>query len=260
MKSNWLIRKTGVVRRFRLYCFCYGGGNANRYIPWQAQLNPEIEVCAIQLPGRGARMHEAPYQSMELLVEDIAAVILRDSQLPFAFFGHSLGGLLAFELARYFARNLLTLPRHLFASGCDSPQLRSPPKNMHLLPHDELINKLRDYNGTPPEILEHRELMELILPTIRADFALAEEYQYRPGLQLNVPITVMVGKQDPEVLPKYVDGWAKETTRTCDVRWFDGDHFFIVPQEQAVLECISAVINEIRETSQTSQLLDYHDL
>jgi len=215
--SPWLIRKTGAVRRLRLYCFCYAGGNAVSFMPWQANLDPDIEVCAIQLPGRGARLGEQLYRSMPKLIEDLAQVILRDAPLPFAFFGHSLGGLLAFEMARFFARHQLAMPEHLFVSGVAAPQFRNPSKNLHALPDDQLIQSLRDYNGTPLDILENRDLMELVLPTIRADFALAENYQYRAGLRLNVPITVLAGKLDVDIAPDQVNGWQKETAKNRNV-------------------------------------------
>ncbi len=234
----WLIRKAGAARRLRLYCFCYAGGNAISYLPWQEQLGPDIEVCAIQLPGRGTRMREAPYHAMPPLIAEIMQVVLHENKLPFAFFGHSLGGLMAYELTRQLAKNRLPLPQHLFVSGTDAPQYRSPSKNLHLLPDDELIQSLRNYNGTPAEILDNRDLMDFLLPTIRADFALAETYQYQAGPPLTVPITVLAGQYDDHVSMQEVQGWREETVGECDIRWFNGDHFFINSEQRAVLDCI----------------------
>lgn len=242
LSRSWLIRKNGIARRLRLYCFCYAGGNAVSYLPWQAILDPDIEVCAIQLPGRGARITEPPYRSMPPLIADIAQVVSQNNSLPFAFFGHSLGGLLAFEATRQLAKNRYPLPEHLFVSGVDAPQYRSPSKNLHLLKDDALIESLRDYNGTPAEILDNRNLMELLLPTIRADFALAENYQYQPGPPLTLPITVFAGKQDDHISMDEVEGWGDETIGRCEIHWFEGDHFFINAEQQEVLDCILATM------------------
>lgn len=119
------------------------------------------------------------------------------------------------------------MPKHLFASGCSAPQYRSPSERLHELPNEGLIKALKDYNGTPAEILENRELIELMLPTIRADFGLVADYQYRPDLPLNIPITVLAGKIDDRVSLAQVNGWQKETTNTCKVQWFEGDHRYL---------------------------------
>ncbi len=238
--SPWLVRESkGSSRRLRLYCFCYAGGSAGVYAPWQARLDPAIEVCAVQLPGRGNRMAERPFTSLPDLIKALALVVGRQDNLPFAFFGHSLGGLLAFELARYQKLHYMRMPVHLFVSGCDAPQYRSPSRRLHTLPDQELLAVLKDFNGTPPDVLQHRELMDLLLPTIRADFALVDDYVYRPGLPLAMPITVLAGRKEDRTAEQ-VDGWHKETLADCHVHWFDGDHFFILPEQQAVLDCVGA--------------------
>ena len=169
--NPWLVTQRRPNARLRLYCFSYAGGSANVYLPWKNLLDGSIELCAVQLPGRGARLNEMPVPSLQKLVADIAAVISNETRLPFAFFGHSLGGLLAFELTRYCKHHLLPSPGHLIVSGCSAPQMRDATQRMHLLPDEEFIEELRKYNGTPPEILAHRELMQLVLPALRADFA-----------------------------------------------------------------------------------------
>lgn len=252
--SPWFLRQpapAGTQRRLRLYCFCYAGGNAVSYLPWQALLNPAIEVCAVQLPGRGARMGEAPMATLTAVIEGIAHAMGRQSRLPFAFFGHSLGALLAFELARYCKRYFLPMPAHLFVSGCDAPQFRDPPKDLHLLSDDDLIEELRNYNGTPPDILAHRELMDLVLPIVRADFSLVETYRYRASPLLNVPMTVLAGTTDERSSQDQVDGWAREGAAGCDIRWFEGDHFFIHSQRDAVMACLNDALEKLLQPSET---------
>ena len=240
--NPWLLRSTGGSRAKRLYCFSYAGGNAAAYLPWQERLEPNVEVCAIQLPGRGARWNESPYSDMRQLLDALCEMLgtecLRD-QRPFAFFGHSLGALLAFETARMCVRVGIPVPQRLLLSGCSAPQFRKPPKNLHKMPGDELIAALAKYNGSPAEVLAHRPLMELLLPALRADFSLAENYVYEAGAPLDIPITVLTGKRDPHVQLDKIAQWQLETTASCHVRYFEGDHFFINSERDAVLRCIS---------------------
>ncbi len=240
------MRVGGPKRRFRLYCFPYAGGSAASFMPWQSALEPNIEVCAVQLPGRAARMTEAPVKSLPQLVETIANTIASQDSLPFAFFGHSLGGLVAFEVTRYCMHKGLPMPLHLFASGCNAPQHRGPRKQLHLMPDLELITALKEYNGTPSELLEHQELMELVLPTLRADFSLAENYSYHSTLRLPTPITVLAGKRDDHVQLEQVEGWRKETMAGCRIEWFEGDHFFINQESHLVLECIRNELQSLK--------------
>ena len=248
--TPWLIRQSGGPRRVRLYCFSYSGGSAASYLPWQEDLEPDIEICAVQLPGRGARAGEKPYSSLPTLIETLAQIIAKHSasedKLPFAFFGHSLGAIVAFEVARYCKRHYFPMPRRIFVSGCDAPQHRSPCKNLHKLSDSDLIDALKDYNGTPPEILEHRELMDLVLPAIRADFSLGETYRYLPSHPLNIPITVLAGKLDEHILLEELQEWRKETTNECRVQWFEGDHFYINAEKQGVLEVLKAELADIQ--------------
>ena len=244
--TPWLIRQADPARRLRLFCFPYSGGNAVSFASWQRELDPAIEVCAVQLPGRGARFREKPCTSFAALVEALADVIRQqdedEDRLPFVFFGHSLGSLVAFELARHCRRHGLPMPAHLFASGCNSPPFKSKnrARRLHELPDDELIDALRDFNGTPQEILENRELMGLVLPAIRGDFALGADYHYQPEAPLDIPITVLTGREDKHVQADGLEGWKHETTRECRLHCFDGDHFFIGAERDAVLECLSA--------------------
>lgn len=242
----WFVRQSSPARRFRLFCFAYAGGSAASFGAWQAELDPAIEVCAIQLPGRGSRFGEPPCRSMPELVLRIAEKIAAQSDLPFAFFGHSLGALLAFEVASYCDRHGLPMPEHLFASGCNAPQLRSPSKNLHLYADAHLISALHAYQGTPPEVLRNTELMTLLLPMLRADFSLAENYQYHPRGQLGIPITVLAGKADDYTTPEQVAGWQRETSGQFNVHWFEGDHFFLNEERQRVLDCLGAELNDLQ--------------
>lgn len=227
--SPWFLSRPNSQARLRMFCFSYAGGNGSTYLPWQEQLGPSVELVAVQLPGRGSRMSEAPMSSLPALVEQIAARIQFPDRLPFVFYGHSLGGLIAFELARYCKLRWMRSPRKLIVSGCDAPRFRKAIRNVHELEGDAFIEALAQYNGTPPELLAHRELMALLEPAIRADFALAANYQYRPGPLLDMPISVLSGRGDVDLDLENIGAWQAETNAEAQVTWFEGDHFFIHP-------------------------------
>jgi medium-chain acyl-[acyl-carrier-protein] hydrolase len=253
--TSWFLRTPGARRPFRLYCFCYAGGSAATFLPWQQLIHPNVEICAVQLPGRGTRFHEAPYTSFEELVERLTGLIAQQGNSQFAFFGHSLGGLLAFEVTRSLRDKALATPSHLFISGCDAARYRSPSKQLHLLDDKSLLQELKTLNGTPTEVLANDELMALILPTIRADFALAEGYRYRPRRSLlDIPMSVLAGKLDPVDAPEQVVGWNDETTGPFEVRWFDGDHFFIHPEQASVLDFLNARLQTYLDAPASSLL------
>lgn len=220
-----------------MICFDCAGGNALPFLPWQERVDPTLEICAVQLPGRGARMAEPPPGSMRELVRALAAVVAPLTDQPFAFLGHSLGALIAFELARLCRLQYIPTPQHLFVAGCGGPRQRER-LGLHLLPDEQLSDALRTYNGTPPELLEHHALMAAVLPAIRADFCMVDDYEYRASLPLTAPITVLAGRADPHVSADQAEGWRAETTSDCRVAWFDGDHFFLHPSRDAVIRCI----------------------
>lgn len=233
--TPWLVRQPSSAPRLRLYCFSYAGGSAAAFHGWQASLHPAVEVCAVQLPGRSERLMEAPLRSLAVAVETLAGVLAREDDTPFAFFGHSLGSLLAFELARHLRRTGRTMPVHLFASGSVPPCQRMLSRRLHELDDAALLSALRQYNGAPAAALDHPELMALMLPTIRADFALAADYRYQPEPALPLPITALGGAHDPHVAVSSLAGWAEESAQESRIYRFEGDHFFIQGERAAVL-------------------------
>jgi len=241
--TPWLVEQPKPAARLRLYCFSYAGGSASMFHNWGAALNPEVEVCAVQLPGRGARLAEAPIATMQTLLQALVPVIARRNDRPFVFFGHSVGALVAFELTRYLRLHGMSLPIHLIVSGCQAPQFRSPPKGYHQLKDDAFISVLREYNGTPEQVLENRELMDLLLPAIRADFSLAENYRYRGGPVLNLPITLFAGEHDDIRAEGQVNGWSLETSQPLHTFWFDGGHFFVDTHRRQVLEQLDMALS-----------------
>lgn len=228
--SPWLPYRTPRPgARVRLYCFPYAGGGASAYRGWQAALPAAIEVWPVQPPGREGRLHEPAFTDAVPLVEALAADLEHDpgGGGPFALFGHSMGSLLAYELARTLARQGRPGPVHLFVSAHRAPQQPPPDDSIHGLPEAEFRARLRRLNGTPEEVLEHPELMELLGPLLRADFALNETYGHRDGPPLPCPLTAFGGTADPEVTPDDLRLWADRTAARFRVHLYPGDHFFL---------------------------------
>ena len=210
--SLWFVRlRPKIQASLRLYCFPHAGGGANTFYGWPASLPPTVEICAIQLPGRGSRIMEEPFTQMAPLVQALARELLPHLDKPFAFYGHSTGALVSFELARELRRQYGLEPVHLFAAGSVAPQIPDPHP-MHHLPDSELICELRRLGGLSKEILENSEVLQLLLPTIRADCAVSETYCYTKETPLSCPVSVFGGLQDSTVNRAQLENWRAETS------------------------------------------------
>ena len=230
----WFTAGTNPAGAVRLFLFPFAGGNASAFLPWQNLLGPRLELRVAQLPGRGIRLFDRPIAEMDELVARLTRAVASLSDRPFVFFGHSLGALLAFEVARQLRRAGRPEPMSLWVSGAEGPRTRLIRRQLHALPDAELIAALREYNGTPPEMLDEPEMMELLLPGLRADFALHERYTYRAEPPLDLPIAVLLGDNDPHVEPDRAAGWAWETSQPVQRHCYPGDHFFLYPHQRAI--------------------------
>ncbi|MEC4818144.1 MAG: thioesterase II family protein [Scytonema sp. PMC 1069.18] len=223
----------------RLFCFPYAGGSSLVFRSWSNSLPSFVEVCPIELPGRGTQMRTAPFSQMEPLVKSIASALLPYLDKPFAFFGHSMGTLVSFELTRLLRQQNEISPVHLFVSGRRAPQIPDPKPPIHALPEPEFIEELRRLNGTPEAVLENAELMQLLLPILRADFTVLETYVYTHQPPLDCPITVFGGLQDQEANPDELEAWREHTSASFSLHMFPGDHFFINSDRLLLMEVLS---------------------
>jgi medium-chain acyl-[acyl-carrier-protein] hydrolase len=225
--------------RLRLFCFPYAGGSAAIYRQWPQQLPPTIEVLPAHLPGRQGRLRESPPTRIDPLVEGIADAIRPLLDIPYAFFGHSMGATVAYELARTLRGAGAGEPAHLFVSGRRPPHVQSTEAPTYNLPDAELIEEVRRLEGTPPEVLDHPELMQLLLPLLRADFEVIETYSYTPGPPLTCPVTAFGGLRDAELGREQLEGWREHTTGRFAVKMFEGGHFFIHEAARPLLDTIA---------------------
>jgi medium-chain acyl-[acyl-carrier-protein] hydrolase len=244
-KNNpWLAAyKRNPAVRLRLFCFPYAGGSAFVYGGWGKSLPPHVELCPVQLPGRGGRMLEKPYTQMGPLVADATAALRPLFDKPFAFFGHSMGAAIGFEVARLLRREGAAMPVHLFVSGRRAPQLRRPPEDVYKLPEAEFIEELRRLKGTPAEVLEHPELMQVVLPLVRADFEVIQTYEAADEPPLDVPLTAFGGLSDGEVSREDIEAWGAQTTRAFASRMLPGDHFYLTANQHLLLPLLSQELN-----------------
>ena len=236
---------TNPQARLRLFCFPYAGGGALIYRNWHKFLPRDVELLAVQLPGRETRLKEPPFTRLLTLLRALAPVLLPFLDKPFAFFGHSLGALLCFEMARQIRREYGMSPAHVFVSGRGAPHVRKAHSPIHALPEAELVEELRNLNGTPEAVLEHKELLKLVLPALRADFSLCENYEYYYEEPLDCAISAYGGLQDIDTSVERLEAWSDQTTGSFCLSTFPGDHFFLHSSQSLLLRRLSEELQQI---------------
>ncbi len=237
--SPWIyIAKPNPQARLRLFCFHYAGGGVSAFRSWQGELPTDIELCAVQLPGRESRIMDPPFTHLSPLVETLTTIIRPYLNKPFVFFGHSMGALVSFELTRQLRLQQVQLPFHLFVSAHRAPQLPNPNLPIHNLPENEFMKKLYKFNGTPQPVLESVELMQMMIPILRADLAVCETYVYRQEMPLSCAISVFGGLQDPAISRTQLEAWYTQTQKVFKLTMFEGDHFYLRQQQEGLLRTI----------------------
>lgn len=225
--------------KLRLFCFPYAGGGGAVYREWHKVLSPEIEVLPIVMPGREKRFSETPFRTMDELVDALMKGLQPFTDVPFAFFGHSLGALISFELSRKVYREWGIQPVRLYVSGKRAPHIVHDQAPIYNLPRDKFLAKLQDLNGTPNEIMQNHDLFEIYELMLRADFEICDTYKFVPGAPVNYPISVFGGLQDI-IAEDQLDAWADLTTSSCKVQMLEGDHFFIHKQQNTILNVVQS--------------------
>lgn len=243
-QSGWCVRWAAAEEApVRLFCLPHTGGGAALYRTWAERLAPAVDVVSIRLPGRENRFRETPYRRLDDLVDALARAVEPLLDRPYAWFGHSMGALIAYEVSRTLRDRGLRGPGRLLVSGRRAPHLPSRQPRVHDALTPDLVAHLRELNGTPAEVLDSTAALSLLLPMVRADFAVSETYRWRPRRPLDCPVLVLGGRADALTTPAELAGWREYSTAGCEVRTFDGGHFYL--HEEAHEQVLSALAAEL---------------
>ncbi|WP_405810142.1 alpha/beta fold hydrolase [Streptomyces sp. NBC_00210] len=240
MRGEWFRRYgTAEAGAQRLYCFPHAGGAASAYIPLSRALLPSVEALSVQYPGRQDRRLEPGIEDIGVLADLLAEQVGRESAgRPYAFFGHSMGAIVAYETARRLEKQSIPGPVHLFVSGRSTPS--TGPRTSDRLHGDaELRAEIRRLGGTGSRVLDDPELMEMVMPALRADYRALAGYAWEPGWPLSCPLTVLVGDADPVVTVEEAAAWGKFSTESTELRVFTGGHFYLDDRMGEVASVIS---------------------
>ncbi|MFE9577470.1 thioesterase II family protein [Nocardia sp. NPDC006044] len=237
-----------------LYCLPHAGAGASGFLEWRRVLPPQISVVPLQPPGREMRFRDRPFEDVHPLVDDLLEAMAGRWRTPFALFGHSMGALIAYELARRLCAEGHPKPAHLFVSGRRAPQVPARVPLIHEADEAEFADVVRSLGGTPDQVLADETLRRNLFTLLRADFAVNETYRHRPGPPLDLPVTVFGGTADPKVSPGELAGWRDCAAGPVGVRLVAGDHFFVVSQRASVLDHIARKL--IRTEATRAEPLD----
>jgi medium-chain acyl-[acyl-carrier-protein] hydrolase len=235
--------KHSEIRR-RLFCFPYAGAGAAIFRTWPDLLPADVELCVPGLPGRDAEIGKPPVAEMTSLVDLLSEQIVPRLALPYALFGHSMGAFVAFDLAHEILRRNLRPPSHLFVAAQRGARLPYPEKPIFDLPEESFLSALvARYDSIPKAIMEQAEFMKLLLPTLRADITLVEDYRYRAAGPLGCPIIVFGGLEDRRVNRSQLEAWSVETSARCSMHLLPGGHFFLNSARAELLAQICRELN-----------------
>jgi surfactin synthase thioesterase subunit len=233
------VRHPAVARpgAVRLICLPHAGGSASFYVPMAKPLAPGIDVGLVQYPGRQDRRREPCIEDLGQLADAAFEALRPELDGPVAFFGHSMGATLAFEIALRMDQAGLPAPVRLFVSARRAPSAHRDER-VHLKDDDGMIAEIRALSGTDSRALGDEEIMRMAMPSIRADYKAAETYRYRPGPKLRCPISALTGDSDPKTSVDEVERWREHTTAEFDLNVYRGGHFYLTQHQQAVLQVV----------------------
>lgn len=253
-RDAWIVRpRANTNARLRLFCFPFAGGGASTYRAWAGQLPSDIEVTAVQLPGREERLREPAFSDAVELCAKLVSVLTPHLDRPFAFFGHSMGALIAFELTRQLRAAKAPVPEHLFVSAHRGPQRPSCLPPLRGMSDPELLGLIRRLGGTSEEVLHDPDVMKLVLPLLRADLTICETYRYAQTEVLECPISAFGGALDEFIRRTDLLAWRAETRGAFQARMFPGGHFFLEDARPRLLQAIAEDLSASQQPATTSK-------
>ncbi|MEM9257083.1 MAG: alpha/beta fold hydrolase [Pseudomonadota bacterium] len=242
--AGWLaIPRPNPWAELRLICLPYAGGTTATYLPWQHSLPQQVELIAVQPPGRGNRLGETGFHCVEALVEALYPELKPHLEQPYVLFGHSMGARIGYALVRHLQSRGDDLPAHFIASASPAPHVLRDD-NVDLRSDEKFIEYLRELGGTPPEVLANKAIMNFYLPHLRADFAVASKYYEAPNERLEIPLSIMAGNRDEQVPVDEVVAWRDVFRLGGELSTLDGGHMFIESAREAVVARLNRILQE----------------
>lgn len=237
--SPWLVRQgQGQPGGRTLIALPYAGGSCTAFRGWSAGLPTDVDVVAVQLPGRGGNLEHPAFTRIDPLITALAEEVRPLLGAGVTLFGHCMGAVVAFELARHLRDASGWEPRRIIVSAARGPRRPLDSERISHLPDEELVGQLRRMQGTPKELLDNRMLLSLMLPTVRADFGLCEQYRYRPGARLSCPISILGARED-RFSRGDLKAWRHETTGPVDFEWMPGGHFYVHSHQARAMAAVA---------------------
>lgn len=244
----WIRRyRSGPSSATQLVFFPHAGGSASFYRPYCMALSDRFNTLAVQYPGRQDRRTEPCVADLHVLAELLFVQLRKLADRPIAFFGHSMGALLAFEVARHFEQRLGTSPVRLFVSGRRAPS-RPRDERWQLTGDEGLIAEIRELSGTDPTLLGDDEMLTMILDPLRADYRAVEHYRFSPEPSLRCPVTALTGASDPRTSYDEASSWRDHTTGDFGIQVFPGGHFFINENLDAISGLVTEQLSAVRHS------------
>ncbi len=226
----------------RIFCFPFAGGGASIYRGWGKLFGSKVEVCPIQLPGRENRFSEPAFKEARALAQALASQLQLYSDKPFVMYGHSMGALVAFELTRVLQANGMTMPEALILGAHRAAHLPRTRETLYNLDDKAFIDRLQRFGGFPEEVLASADLLQFLMPTLKADFTLCDTYVYTEQEPLNCPIHIFAGAADPEAPPAVMEAWCQHSNTDTQMHIFQAGHFFIRSDLERVVDTLKTIL------------------
>jgi len=244
--NSWIVvHNPNFAAKLRLFCFPFVGGDPRAFVRWAHDLPLTVEVCALNFPGRGTRFREPLFTQINPLIDAIMPALYPYLDRPFVFFGHSMGSILSFEVARRLRRERGLSPLYLFISARHAPQRKHSDPPSYSLPQAQFIERLRMLKGTPEELLQNPELMRLVSVILRADFEINDNYLYSAEPPLAASIKAYGGLDDPYITRTDLEAWQEQTSGSFSVEMLPGGHFFTESAHDLLMESIRATLQSL---------------
>jgi len=244
--NAWIkITRENPQAKMRMFTFHYAGGARSMYRDWWKDLPHELEILSVQLPGREDRLNETPYRSFFPMIQSLSQSFKPYLDKPYIFFGHCMGGLTSFEVARQLRRTGLRLPEHMFISSFIGPHIPRPERKSIIfnIPEGMVDDFFVELGGTPQEVLDNLGLMTLARVVMDADLDLLRSYEYIEETPLDIPISTFGAVQDKLVIVEEIEEWRKQTSQNWDLTLYPGNHFYIQMHRPYLMRTLNQKIN-----------------